>query len=473
MYCPKCGAQNNHAGKFCQKCGQNLNSQNQRTVQQSTAQPAKIQPSNTSPAKKKTPTQRTIFGNIRISKKVELIAGIAGIIGCLFMSYTFFTGFNSISDLFGWSLKSKILGTWYENPSTTSWSFFDDGTFQVNSNIPVEGTFEFIDKNHLRIQVEGLFFFAGSKVWEANISETAMTLSSDTDIINFYRDKSLAGLPPDAPDYTSLYNVYIQNVVLGSAAEKLIGTNEYTRAKDGWQHCAFDIILENKTGMVLWGPNQIYGNLIDSGGYERKVQFETIGDSYYQNLLLPNVRIRIFGYAELPLSEQPASVELGLDGSIASFVLDAQQPRDDITVPFNEPPNDIPSATQGIMEYNKNGLFRVKLFNFRFMPNPYHPEDVTLEASSETENFGGYDLRAKDTSKLGFIMIDNNGKYYDNFSVGYFNDYVAPSMIKQKEDVLIFVLGTPHKDFDWVWIVLFDIDNMYPIAQATMTANDK
>ena len=248
MYCPKCGTSNNHTGQFCLKCGQKL------PIQNANSQPSVPQQSNSTPAIPKTTLSISkILKDKNLLKKLELIAGIAGIVGCLLMTYTFFTGFTSISDLFGWGLKSQILGLWYESPTRTSWTFFDDGTFQVNSNIPVEGTFEFVDRNHLRIQVEGLFFFAGSKVWEITISGDTMTLSGDEGTSTFYRDKAKAGSPDEVSLYTDLYNIYIKNIVYGGAAfAKLRSTYEYTQEpKEGWQYCTFDVIIEGWTSQDL------------------------------------------------------------------------------------------------------------------------------------------------------------------------------------------------------------------------------
>jgi len=224
------------------------------------------------------------------------------------------------------------------------------------------------------------------------------------------------------------------------------------------------LIIENKTDTLLWGPQNFHGNLIDSGEYRREISFQSPGDTFYRDILLPNIRVRIFAYALLPLNQTPVSIELGLDNSIENFTIDAQNPKNDLVVPFSEPPNNIPTINQGAMTYKSND-YRIKLFNFRFMPNQYSPIDVSLYASGEVENFGGYDLRFDKTADLGFIMIDNNGNYRDEFHVYYFDDFIAPGMTKSQDEVFITTFGTPHKDFEWIWVLWFDKNTMSPIAQ--------
>jgi hypothetical protein len=101
---------------------------------------------------------------------------IIGVVAAIIAIVAFITGALSLPDLIGKSLQRQIIGTWQASDGNTM-TFYDDGTFQTGGKLPVTGYYSFIDRNHIRIEAGGLFFFAGSMVYEVDISRNLMTLT--------------------------------------------------------------------------------------------------------------------------------------------------------------------------------------------------------------------------------------------------------------------------------------------------------
>lgn len=137
-----------------------------------------------------TASGKTGLGKLLHEHPVIIIVGalgsIAGICACLIMVFTLVTGFGSLPDLFGQSLQTKIVGSWVDTDGIT-WSFYDDGTCQVDSNIPIQGTYELEENGTLRFTAQGLFFFGGSHIYQVEISGDNMTLSDENGVYYFTR----------------------------------------------------------------------------------------------------------------------------------------------------------------------------------------------------------------------------------------------------------------------------------------------
>lgn len=83
----------------------------------------------------------------------------------------------------GCSQKSRIVGTWTDSSGGTM-QFLEDGTVSSSiSIIDVNGTYSFPDKDHIKIEYDGLLNIVGSFLYEYEISGDNLFLTdSDGDI---------------------------------------------------------------------------------------------------------------------------------------------------------------------------------------------------------------------------------------------------------------------------------------------------
>ncbi|MFQ5615179.1 MAG: hypothetical protein ACE5GO_01795 [Anaerolineales bacterium] len=87
------------------------------------------------------------------------------------------------------SLEKNIAGAWKHAPSGETWEFFKDGTLSVSGGLmPMAGSYEVVDDNHVRLDFGGLGALAGPIVATASISGNRLTLDApDRGVLEFTR----------------------------------------------------------------------------------------------------------------------------------------------------------------------------------------------------------------------------------------------------------------------------------------------
>ena len=263
--------------------------------------------------------------------------------------------------------------------------------------------------------------------------------------------------------------IYLQRVLVGEAAyERALQINEYAKpASEGWQYVSFDLIIENTTIQPRYSPQRLTGALVDSGGFERGFRVSMSQGSNQEKItkwLFPGIRYRVGTYVNIPLNQSPDTVNVSFDGGPIKFRLDANSPDDALAIPFAEMPADIPLVSGGAAEFSRENEFRLVYSDFRFVENRFHEGLVSLHATLETENFGGFNLRAIENGP-GFVGVDSEGGYYEVMDRIY--GYDVPPGFTQEDDVLIFTMRRPNVDFDWIWVAFVN-SNGSPIAQAQL-----
>jgi hypothetical protein len=267
--------------------------------------------------------------------------------------------------------------------------------------------------------------------------------------------------------------VYLQNVTSGDAAfQRVTSAKPYTlpdylRPDEGWQYVAFDLILENVSEFSAPSPEILWGKVIDSGGYERPfgVNLSTgglgnTGQAFSQQVLLPGVRYRQFGYTSIPLNQTPAHLHVGVDDVQFPCQFDAKKPSDELAVPFeNTPPL---SSSAAVLEYTWPQEYRYKLWNL--VTEISAENGVGVVGSVEIENLGGYNLSFS-SSGPGIVAVDSNGYYFDAFNLG--GGGLAPGLTQSIEARNLIWIPKQYPQPDWVWLALVD-QRMMPVAQVTV-----
>ena len=76
------------------------------------------------------------------------------------------------------SPSSKIVGRW-EDADGAIYEFFKDGTMVIKTGIfSVSGTYDFVDRDNLKLNMDGLWGIGGATVYSVKISGSQLTLST-------------------------------------------------------------------------------------------------------------------------------------------------------------------------------------------------------------------------------------------------------------------------------------------------------
>ncbi|NSW52546.1 MAG: hypothetical protein HPY85_08600 [Anaerolineae bacterium] len=76
------------------------------------------------------------------------------------------------------SASSKIVGSWVDADGVV-YEFFKDGTVTIDSwGITISGTYEFIDKDTLKMNLDGLWGIGGATVFDVEFSGKQLLLTS-------------------------------------------------------------------------------------------------------------------------------------------------------------------------------------------------------------------------------------------------------------------------------------------------------
>ncbi len=79
------------------------------------------------------------------------------------------------------SLADKIEGSWSDEQGSV-FTFYKDGTMTIKTDLlTASGTYEFIEKDKMKLEMDGLFALAGSMVYDVDISGKHMELGMDGD----------------------------------------------------------------------------------------------------------------------------------------------------------------------------------------------------------------------------------------------------------------------------------------------------
>ncbi len=74
------------------------------------------------------------------------------------------------------SSENIIIGTWQDSTGTTM-QFFKDGTFTSSGLFSTNGTYNFPDDNHLKLEYTGLLSIAGAMIYEYEIEDNKLFLT--------------------------------------------------------------------------------------------------------------------------------------------------------------------------------------------------------------------------------------------------------------------------------------------------------
>lgn len=288
------------------------------------------------------------------------------------------------------------------------------------------------------------------------------------------QEPTIVPSPTAAPDPIAFY---VQNVETGAEARNRVDelfrydTIYYSLDPDeGWQWLTFDIIYENRTGSPLrLGGRRIYGNVVDSGGYEHNASAPIPEGA----LLMPGVRYRRPFNVQIPQNQSPSRFEFSL-GGIRAWV-DLTSPDDDLAVPFDQPPAGIPEAPD-ILEFTMSGSFRVQISEFQVIPNKFSETVHNIECTVSIENLGGHDLTyLSDDQVPQFWGVTNHGMLVSG-GVDLLED-IPPGFTKEglcrmwgsggagPATQLHRPGGDQWTDFDWVWLAYMPPPYTAPVYQ--------
>ena len=81
------------------------------------------------------------------------------------------------------STSKNIVGNWLDDTGS-SFTFYKDGTLTIGSGLlSTSGTYTFIDKNTVKIHLDGLLGIGGATVYEVEIHKGELLLSNGGQVI--------------------------------------------------------------------------------------------------------------------------------------------------------------------------------------------------------------------------------------------------------------------------------------------------
>ena len=86
------------------------------------------------------------------------------------------------------STASKVVGDWVATDGT-AFSFYKDGTVSIDSlGFTITGTYEFVDKDTMRLELDGLWGIAGASIYDVSVKGSELTLSDGIQAIILQKD---------------------------------------------------------------------------------------------------------------------------------------------------------------------------------------------------------------------------------------------------------------------------------------------
>lgn len=233
-------------------------------------------------------------------------------------------------------------------------------------------------------------------------------------------------------------------------------------APEGWQLVAIDVVIENSSSdwNFLSSP---FGELVDSGGYTRAVNFFT--DLWFGRSIPvpPGFRVRISASSEIPANQVPATLAISI--AAQELVVNLDKLQTGLNFPGDEyPMASLVTRTPSALEIP--GEFRLQvnqaILAIRVATDSTRTSVPLLNV--EVHNLGGYDISSRALNdRTSFFAVDEDGYWVGAGYGGVFGrfhaDYVqvfdststlAPGLSNQG----IVALNALHGDVEFAYVVL-------------------